>query len=406
MARICIVTPSALGSNPRVVKEADALSQVGHSVHVVSTRSLDIVDRRDEDILARARWSSERIDLREPGTRMRLRVRRVLAEGLNRLTSAAAGDAFSPLATELTRLCLLHPADLYIAHYVAALPAAVRAAARHGAHYAFDAEDFHLGDLPDGPASAYQNGLIRRIEGQALPGCAYVTAASPGIAQAYARAYRIDPPTVVLNTFPRAEAPPGPTPQGPAEPRPSVYWVSQTTGPDRGLECAVTAISLAKSKPHLYLRGTLAIGFGETLKTLAARHGVAERLHLLEPEPPSRMTALAAGYDVGLAAEVGDTPNHEIALSNKQFTYLLAGLPTLMSDTPGHRAFAEEARGAVRLFTVGSALSLAQAMDDLFEDPTWLASARAEAFRLGQERFNWEVEGAKLLACVEGALGK
>jgi glycosyltransferase involved in cell wall biosynthesis len=180
--------------------------------------------------------------------------------------------------------------------------------------------------------------------------------------------------------------------------------VSQTIGPDRGLECAVAAIALARSKPHLYLRGSPAAGFGETLGALAAKHGVAGHVHLLEPAAPHLMEALASGYDVGLVAETGGTLNRSIALPNKPFTYFLAGLPALMSDTPGHRAFADEARGAVRLFTVQSALSLAQAMDDLFEDPDWLARARAEAFRLGQERYNWEIEQARLLACVEAAL--
>ena len=55
MARICIVTPGALGSNPRVVKEADALVRAGHDVHVIATRSLAVVDAQRQ--LARARLS-------------------------------------------------------------------------------------------------------------------------------------------------------------------------------------------------------------------------------------------------------------------------------------------------------------------------------------------------------------
>ena len=103
------------------------------------------------------------------------------------------------------------PADLYIAHYPAALPAAAIAARRHGALYAFDAEDFHLGDWPEGPgASSSKRRLIRAIEGRYLPGCAYVTAASPGIADAYAEAYGIARPTVAAECLPPRAGAAGP----------------------------------------------------------------------------------------------------------------------------------------------------------------------------------------------------
>src|SRR5436309_2911646 len=61
---ICIITPGALGSNPRVVKEAEVLTEAGFKVTVISTRTLDLVDLLDHDILARARWRSQRVDFR------------------------------------------------------------------------------------------------------------------------------------------------------------------------------------------------------------------------------------------------------------------------------------------------------------------------------------------------------
>ena len=132
-------------------------------------------------------------------------------------------------------------ADLYIAHYPAALPAAAKSAARHGARYAFDAEDFHLGDLPDLPKHEHERRRLRAIEGAYLPRAAYVTAASPGIADAYVKGYGIKRPAVVLNVFPLSRAPASTTPRGTVEPGPSLYWFSQTIGPDRGLEAAVAA---------------------------------------------------------------------------------------------------------------------------------------------------------------------
>ncbi|MCU1625044.1 MAG: hypothetical protein JWL79_3889 [Frankiales bacterium] len=403
MARICIITPGSPGSGPRVVKEATSLAAHGHQVHVIYVRS-PIVDRLTADAVAGAAWTYEQVDLSDRKVRGVWRSMQLLARRVFALTGAASAQAQSLVAMPLIARALKHKADLYIAHYVAALTAAAQAAARHRALYAFDAEDFHPGDLPDTPEHAFDNRLIRAIEAALLPGCAYVTAAAPGIAEAYQSEYGLSAPTVVLNVFARSRAAPAPTARGFAEPGPSVYWVSQTIGPDRGLECAVQAIALATTRPHLYLRGVLAEGFEETLIALAAARGVADRLHLLAPGLPSQMEGLAACYDVGLVAETGMTPNHRIALSNKQFTYFLAGLPAVLSDTPGHRSFAALAPGAARVYRTEDPGALARALDAFLGDAEGLAAARAEAFRLGQERFNWDVEQAKLLECVDSAL--
>lgn len=110
------------------------------------------------------------------------------------------------------------------------------------------------------------------------------------------------------------------------------------------------------------------------------------------------MENLAAAYDVGLCGEIGHTPNRRIALTNKQFTYLLAGLPALMSKIPAHRAFAAE---AVELFEVDDALSLAQAIDRVLPDPNRLADMRDAAWKLGQTRYNSQADAMRLVELVQ-----
>ena len=390
--RVCIVTPGQIGSNPRVVKEADALRQAGHEVHVVATRMLDFVEPRDRALMDRIAWRLERVDLRSS---LRWKLRRAgqlcarrayAATGFAR--SAEAGlSAATPL---LRRAALATPADLYIAHYPAALPAAAAAAQAHGGRYAYDAEDFHLGDWPDDPTFDLERRLVHAIEGRYLPGCAYITAASPGIAEAYAEAYGIEPPHVVHNTFPLVQASPRPTPGGTTRPGPSLYWFSQTIGPDRGLECAARAIGLARTRPHLYLRGTPAPDYAATLGALAAASDAAGHVHLLPPDEPDRMEELAAAYDAGLCSETTHTASRRLCLTNKMFSFLLAGIPPLLSDTPAHCRFAAEAGLGDLLYPHDDPAALALLLDRLFADPTCLAAARAQAWRLGQERYNWE----------------
>jgi glycosyltransferase involved in cell wall biosynthesis len=407
---ICIVTQMHPSSNPRVVKEADALTAAGYNVVVIAPdysawgREADKeFDDRTWKLVERPRFgplSSRPARLVELAQRA---IAGVAVRNLGIEHPALLHAAWHPVAPRLIAAAKRQPASLYIGH-LAGLPAAAIAAAHHGTRYAFDAEDFHPGDLPDEPEHAVANRMVRLIEGRHLPRCAYVTAASPGIADAYAAEYGIVRPTVILNTFPKANAPASSTPSGSARPGPSIYWFSQTIGHDRGLQCAVQAAAMSRCKPHLYLRGDATLEFADELRTLAAHHGISDHLHILPLAAPHQMNALAAGYDVGLCGEIGHTRNRRIALTNKQFTYLLAGIPALMSDIPAHRAFEDEAAGAVELFETDNATSLAQAIDRVLGDPERLATMRAAAWRLGQVRFNWGPHAERLVETVRGTL--
>ena len=68
-------------------------------------------------------------------------------------------------------------------------------------------------------------------------------------------------------------------------------------------------------------------GYLDHLQSSASSSEVAARIHLLPIESPERMERLAAQYDVGLVAETGHSQNRAICLTNKVFSFLLAGLP-------------------------------------------------------------------------------
>jgi glycosyltransferase involved in cell wall biosynthesis len=148
-----------------------------------------------------------------------------------------------------------------------------------------------------------------------------------------------------------------------------------------------------------------AAAFLDHLGTIAAEVCAADRLHVLPPAAPSEMVRLAAVYDLGLVGETGHTQNRCLALTNKQFTYFLAGIPAVMTDIPAHRVFTVDGRvgDAARLYPVDAPAGLADALDMLLDDPEALASARTAAWKLGQERFNWDVEQENLLGCVSAA---
>jgi glycosyltransferase involved in cell wall biosynthesis len=407
--RICLITPGHLATNPRIVKEADALSEAGFDVSVITGDYLDWGRMADREFVDRP-WHSDRKVGFGPLTpkatyvvqTARRRFARILVKrGLH--APAVIESAQHPISRDLIRVAKSVSADLYIAHYVAALPAAARAAARHGAKFAFDAEDFHLGDFPDNAEFDFERMLVRAIEQRYLRGCAYLTAASPGIAKAYSSTYGLPMPTVVLNVFPKSQAPKTPTPAGTAAPGPSLYWFSQTIGPDRGLETGLEALSLSVARPHLYIRGHLAHEFSLEIKRLALKLGVSEQVHFLDLAPPSEMAMLASAYDMGFVSETGSTRNRKIALTNKLFSFLLAGVPVAASAIPAHQQLFD-GEDPIFLYEPADAKELAMTIDQHLLDRPRLRKLRQLAWQLGQDRYNWDREKDNLLAIVRTTL--
>lgn len=407
---ICLITQLHPSMNPRLVKEADALSEVGYKVIVIAPQFSEWATKADEEYKDRAWRIVERPrygPLSSGLERFRELARRSIADFATRKLRIRShwfvGAAWHPATPLLVRAALRHKADLYVAHLVSALPAAAIAARRYKAMYAFDAEDFHLGELDNCPSNVGKRHLVKSIESSFISGCTYVTAASPLIAGAYRDTYKICTPTVVLNVFPIEYAFGNCLPAKQSSTEKSVYWYSNVIGPNRGLECAVRAIGLSSSNPHLYLRGEAILDFCKKLESIAWEAGVSDRLHFLPLGAPSEMVRLAAEYDVGFVGETGGTLNRQLCLTNKQFTYLLAGLPTVMSDTPAHKKFAEGLEPAVTLYQAGNSNSLAAALDKLLMSEATFEEARKMAFNLGQERFNWDTEKSKLLNTVRQA---
>lgn len=400
---VCIVSPGNLASNPRVLKEAEALHGAGYGVTTVVCDYTGELRGVDDAIAATAPWTVVRVP-RPLGERAvtlaagRL-ARMVAAVGAGVPPGLAAYASGGPVST-LRRAARAIRADLYIAHYVAGLAAAAPVARHHGAMLGFDAEDFHSGEGSGGADEGFRMKLIDMIEREALPSCAYTTAAAPLIAKAYADRYGIAP-TTVLNVFPLDMAPAAPSagaaPGAPAHLK--AYWFSQTIGFDRGLQPFLQAMARTRSLVTLDIRGGNQWGGGDRLMVLARELGVADRVSILPKAAPGQMVTLAAAYDVGLSLETDVSENRRICLTNKIFTYLLAGIPTVMSDTPAQRALAPDLGAAAVVVSLSDPATIAAALDELAA-ASRLADAKRTAWRLGHERYNWDVEKDILLQAV------
>jgi glycosyltransferase involved in cell wall biosynthesis len=278
------------------------------------------------------------------------------------------------------------------------------AARLHGAKFGFDAEDDHVGELADSPENYVAIAIRRRVEKEFLPQCHHLTAAAPGIAEAYYHRYGVTM-TPILNVFPRNSAPAtDPRLRCKGQSRAlSVYWFSQTIGPGRGLEQIITTMGCIRERLSLSIRGSDFLGYSAHLKQLAAQVGVGDSIHFLDSAPPDELVRLAAEHDVGLATELDTPPHRAICLPNKIFTYLLAGTPVLLSSTPAQRKLAGELGLAAQLIDVNNPREIARALET-WADPKALLAAKDAAWRLGQTQFNWDTEKSRFLQCVAQAL--
>lgn len=384
----------------------------GYAVQVVGSHWAPWADALDPRLLATRGWSYRRVGgapqherARYLATRLRHGLSRRLLERLPN-HALLARWALCRTGPELAQAALRARADLYIAHNLGALPAAVGAGERYGVPVGFDAEDIHTGQRLFGTPPTALDHVTERVERQLLPRCAYVSAATPGVATAYAGRYNIAPPTTILNVFPLEQRPPAPPQPNHSAPL-RLYWFSQTIGPERGLEDVVAALGLLGGCAiELHLRGQWSAGYREQLVGLAVAAGVQpERIQSHSPGPSDEMARLAASYDVGLAVEPGGSQNSGVILSNKFFTYLLAGNAVAATATSEQQALMAQLVGVGFTYAPGDTAALANGLRGWYDDRAALQAAREAAWGWGTTRYNWDNEQHLLLRCVGEALG-
>ncbi|MEM9531234.1 MAG: glycosyltransferase, partial [Pseudomonadota bacterium] len=405
---VCLVSPGHLSSNPRLVKEAHALRSASYHVTVAVSDQVPWFSELDQAmpesreltgprLLRQPTWRRRLARLRQEGYRVMLRIVFHLKLKPGRWLLA---EAFQPACRRLRAALRETDFDLVIAHNLAALPAAAEVATDRGVPYAFDAEDSHVDELHE--HQHFERRLRTALERAYLPGAAYVSASSPGIAEVLQQRYAVAA-EVILNVFPQPRSPLSPPPplaQRPDQPI-RFFWFSQTIGPDRGLQSLLEVAGALRRPVALTLVGKPVPGFDRELDAEAERYRV--QLRLMSLVPPDDLYELAAAHDCGLALEPTAPPNRDLCLVNKIFTYLAVGLPCLLSKTGAHQDLAPQLGAAAQLVDNPMDPAVLNRWIDDHVAPGRAAAAARAAFN---DRFNWQRESERYLACVRGALKK
>lgn len=391
--KITLITSSHLSSNPRLVKEAKALLFAGYELNILCGQNLAELSKFDNEIFDEL--SEAKIHV--------INYQKDILKGLYlRIKSAVrlklTNIGFlkykwieqSRMLPEMKFALKLLKTDLYIAHTLAALPAAAWAAEYHNGKYAFDAEDFHSGETND--ISKQQ--LIISFENEFLENCSYISTASPLSSELYRKRYPKLCVITLNNVFPFHNI---------STDTISVFkpiklvWFSQTIGLNRGLQEFIQALSSLKSNSfELHLRGSAREEVKSTLLQCATEEWKSKIFFY--PQCSSvYLEEWLKQFDIGLALEHAGDLNKQVCISNKIFQYISAGLAIIATNTDGQKWVLNQ---APNIGIIVKQDNMEPAMERLaywLQNQEQLKATKENSIKAAQTIFNWDLEKNKLL---------
>ena len=396
--RIVLITTTQPAANPRLVKEADALSEAGHEVIVLYSYVAKWAQAEDEKIFQQAVWQHRQIGGESESspkyrrTRLKFAVYKLLNKysGGQLFSERSMARCFSEILAEAKGL----KADMYIGHNPGAMPVAALAAAAVNANAGFDFEDYHYGEFVK--SKTLEAKRQAGIEKKYLGSFDYLSVAAP----LFESRIKEDNPQVLvpfvtlLNCFPVKTQP---VFRETVNTRLQLFWFSQHIGKDRGLEIVMQVLKEYKDSPiSLTLAGNCT---GETKEYFSEMAGDASSsLFFAGIVPPDKLPEFAARFDLGLALELQSPINRDLCLTNKIFTYLLAGNAVIFTETSAQADFNAQYHAGAS-FLPGDKAGLKRCIN-FYRDPAVLLAQRKKNYELAHEKMNWENESAKLTAII------
>ncbi len=408
--KIVLVTSAQPSLNPRLVKEADALVEAGYQVEVIYQYWNDWATQLDKDLLEKKRWKYVRVGgdpvqdkLTYWKTRLGLKIAQKLIKFLG-FDNGLAELAIGRCSTNLLKKAKNTPADLYIAHNLSAIPAAVAAAKKHGAKCGFDAEDFHRYEMSNDDDNDDVS-LKKYIEEKYFPQLDYLTTSSNEIAKKYESFFPAIKFHTLLNVFPRNTFA---LKAKQHQESLKLFWFSQNVGLSRGLQDVIAALKILEGEAiEFHILGFLSLPVKNELDQIIKRADfkILPKITFHPPIQSMDLVPFASNFDIGLATEPGFSINNDIALSNKIFTYTQAGLAIIASDTSAQKNFMESFQNMGYVYEKKNPTSLASILKIYIENKELLTQHQLQSAWYALNELNWDVEKEKFLSVIKHSLG-
>ena len=403
MKHICIITSGQPSANPRLVKEAITLQENNYEITVFYTPISPWADQFDQQLFSDTpliKWV--RVGYHSTGQKYRYklaRTRRKFYERLFKYNIGGSGfseKSISLYSQELKKAVKDYKADLYIAHNLGALPAAVSGAKKNNAFAVFDAEDFHRGEDCEG--SLHYN-VAKSIEDINFPKLKYITAASPLIGLKYSKLYTSLPVTIINNTFSIKYLQPFRSANNKTL---SLFWFSQIVGGQRGLEGIINGLNLLGDADISFnILGNCPSQYKDHLLSLSDHPG---KINFFPATSLENIFKMASAFDIGIASEIPYCENRDICLTNKIFTYILSGNCILASDTAAQSKFLNENPTIGTLYDHRDINDIAAKLNKLYLNRELVNTCKQASLQLAATKYNWETDASKLLMSVNNLL--
>jgi glycosyltransferase involved in cell wall biosynthesis len=322
-----VISLSAVSDDPRVLRQCQALHDTGWRVSVAGIRGGQAPP---------SFWHYIELAPSPVSSSLATSVARKVNRLVSGISTAAAERAYwqtldhEGMAGRLG-LAASGEYDLILCHDYDSAPLADRLARRLGVPFVIDCHEYaHGQNMEDLVWRLRDRPWVHALQRRYLPRAAAVTTVCDGIADLLHSEYRLPTrPTVVRSVAQRHQLSFRPT-VGPIR----VLYHGMLL-PTRGLEQAIEGVAQWRDDRCLIIRGEGSPGYAESLRSLAARTGVTDRVHFEGPVPASQMIARAhTDADIGLHVPPGHSPQKRFSLPNKFFEYIAAGLALCVSDVP------------------------------------------------------------------------
>jgi glycosyltransferase involved in cell wall biosynthesis len=382
----------------RVRREASSLARAGHEVTVLELAEV-----------ARPGWPPEASRRLGAGGHPRADGHPVLLDGFARRSVLPPAWLRRRLPFHLYRAAFLWSfvagvrrvrPDIVHAHDAAMLLPGIIGARLTGARLVYDSHELAT-SVPYRERSwaAFVAGIERLV----VPRCAAVITVSDGIAERLHMRYRLSrTPCVVRNVSAL-------TPQGRPGLRERLGIAADTPlvlhqgapAPARGCEVLIEAVATLPGV-HLAFLGDPEPGYGAVLRRLVAERGLKERVTLLASVALEDLLAHTAEADVGVTLLQDTCLNHRLALPNKLFEYIAAGVPVVAAALPETQRLIKD-HGVGWCAQPDDPAAVAGALRVALHGPPD-PGLRERLERAAQE-LSWEREQVRLLELYEGLAG-
>lgn len=405
---VTFVTSGQPSANPRLLKEAITLFELGFKVNVLYSPISLWADCFDEMLFKSyplINWIKCGVSKRENFIIYQfIRCRRKFWEIFFKLFGDFNDAAIKSLvlySQDLLNQSFRIQSDLYIGHNLGSLMAITKASEKYGVNHIFDFEDYHRGEYLSDDSERRK---IEIIECKFINKTKFATGSSPLVVRKYRELFPRLKISVIHNCFPvsyscnnlKIIA------QSPIK----IFWFSQYLGTNRGIENVINAISCLPAGSFSltllgYASNKLKQYFCDLWENLGLNHS---DFQLLDPIEEKSLVSVASDFHIGLASEVPYIENREFCLTNKVFIYLLAGNAILYSNTPSQALFLEANPLHGQVYDSDSIESIKTCLESYLNSPALLFSHRENSLKLGLEVYNWNNEKQRYISLIQNIL--